>query len=404
MLLAGAPAIAAETGTQQRLDAIERAIDAERETQERLAHEAEALARELAELQRKSLAMAATLQENEEHLTRLEDELKRLDAEAEAKGTALVRRRAEIARLVSGLARLARQPPEAVLALPDSPADMVRTARLLGAATPEVERQAAALARDLDMLGKARAAAEAKRSRVAEAKLQLAADQTALSALLAHRASLQQETMAARERAAARIAHLSREAKDIRELIERLNAERAAREAAAREAAKRAAERAAAERAAREAEAARARSSEPGRELRRFSEAKGQIVPPVRGRITQTFGQPRGTGQPHRGLTFETRPGAQIVASFDGQIAFAGPFRAYGLILIIEHSEGYHTLIAGLGRIDCAVGQGVAAGEPVGVAASPETGSPSIYVELRRNSQPIDPLPWLASRNEKVSG
>jgi septal ring factor EnvC (AmiA/AmiB activator) len=83
---------------------------------------------------------------------------------------------------------------------------------------------------------------------------------------------------------------------------------------------------------------------------------------------------------------------------------FAGPFRTYGLILIIEHSEGYHTLLAGLGRIDAVVGQSVTTGEPVGTAGSAETGYPSIYVELRRNGQPIDPLPWLAPRNEKVSG
>jgi septal ring factor EnvC (AmiA/AmiB activator) len=72
--------------------------------------------------------------------------------------------------------------------------------------------------------------------------------------------------------------------------------------------------------------------------------------------------------------------------------------------LIIEHSEGYHTLLAGLGRIDGTVGQSVVTGEPVATAGSAETGNPSIYVELRRNGQPIDPLPWLAPRNEKVSG
>jgi septal ring factor EnvC (AmiA/AmiB activator) len=117
-----------------------------------------------------------------------------------------------------------------------------------------------------------------------------------------------------------------------------------------------------------------------------------------------SFGQPGDGGQPHRGLTIEARPGARLVAPLDGKIVFAGPFRTYGLILIIEHSEGYHTLLAGLGRIDGTVGQTVSTGEPVGIAGSAETGNPSIYVELRRNGQPIDPLPWLAPRNEKVSG
>jgi len=124
----------------------------------------------------------------------------------------------------------------------------------------------------------------------------------------------------------------------------------------------------------------------------------------VRGQVTLSFGQPGEAGQPHRGLTYETRPDAQIVAPFDGHVAYAGLFRGYGLILIIDHGEGYHTLLAGLGRIDAVAGQVVAAGEPVGAAGTPESGNPNIYVEFRRNGQPINPLPWLAARNEKVSG
>ena len=94
-----------------------------------------------------------------------------------------------------------------------------------------------------------------------------------------------------------------------------------------------------------------------------------------------------------------------MIAPFDGVVAFAGAFRGYGQLLIIEHSEGYHTLLAGLGRVDGEVGQRVLAGEPVGVMATSETdGAPSssLYVELRRDGQPINPLPWLADRTGKV--
>ena len=91
-----------------------------------------------------------------------------------------------------------------------------------------------------------------------------------------------------------------------------------------------------------------------------------------------------------------------MVAPFDGTVAFAGPFRGYGQLLIIEHSEGYHTLLAGMGRIDTVVGSRVLAGEPVGVMDN--EGAPSLYVELRRDGQPINPLPWLADRAGKSSG
>jgi septal ring factor EnvC (AmiA/AmiB activator) len=97
------------------------------------------------------------------------------------------------------------------------------------------------------------------------------------------------------------------------------------------------------------------------------------------------------------------RPGGQVIAPFDGRIEFAGPFRGYGQILIIEHGDGYHSLLAGLDRIDGEVGQWLVAGEPVGVMPSDGPG-PTLYLELRRHEQPINPLPWLATRDDKVSG
>ena len=84
-------------------------------------------------------------------------------------------------------------------------------------------------------------------------------------------------------------------------------------------------------------------------------------------------------------------------------MAFAGPFRGYGLLLIIEHSEGYHTLLAGMAQIDCAVGQKISAGEPVGVMGQDDS-KPNLYVELRRNGQPVNPLPWLMAQKSKASG
>ena len=83
---------------------------------------------------------------------------------------------------------------------------------------------------------------------------------------------------------------------------------------------------------------------------------------------------------------------------------FAGPFRGYGELLIIDHGEGYHTLIAGVARIDGAVGQLLLAGEPVGVMGAPPEEKPELYIELRHDGEPIDPLPWLAATETKVSG
>jgi septal ring factor EnvC (AmiA/AmiB activator) len=92
-----------------------------------------------------------------------------------------------------------------------------------------------------------------------------------------------------------------------------------------------------------------------------------------------------------------------VIAPHDGKVVFAGPFRDYGLLLIIDHGEGYHTLLAGLGRIDASVSQWVLAGEPVGQMGPERAGSaraskPRLYIELRHDGRSINPLPWLAGR------
>ena len=125
---------------------------------------------------------------------------------------------------------------------------------------------------------------------------------------------------------------------------------------------------------------------------------------PARGRVVRRYGQSGGTEGTAKGISIKARNGAQVVAPYDGQVVYAGPFRRYGQILIIEHGGRYHTLLAGLDRIDAVVGQWLLAGEPVGTLGSPQNGNPELYFELRRAGEPINPLPWLATTGDKVRG
>jgi murein hydrolase activator len=142
-----------------------------------------------------------------------------------------------------------------------------------------------------------------------------------------------------------------------------------------------------------------------------FEQAKGRLLLPAAGRQIQSFGDRAQSGRSD-GIVIETRPGAQVVAPNDGWIMYAGEFRSFGQILIINGGGGYHVLLAGLSQIDVAVGQFVLAGEPVGVmVAAPKTAStktqetaPVLYVEFRKNQRPIDPGPWWAEATRKVAG
>jgi septal ring factor EnvC (AmiA/AmiB activator) len=136
-----------------------------------------------------------------------------------------------------------------------------------------------------------------------------------------------------------------------------------------------------------------------------ISPTVASLVMPARGDLTARYGEAAaGAGPASKGITIATRSSAQVVAPFDGQVAYAGHFRGYGQILIIEHGGRYHTLLAGLERIDAVVGQWVLAGEPVGVMGGMAGLQAELYFELRRSGQPINRLPWLATTSDKVQG
>ena len=128
--------------------------------------------------------------------------------------------------------------------------------------------------------------------------------------------------------------------------------------------------------------------------LRELPEAGTPLVRPVRGKVAAGFGQSTEALGQSTGLVFAARSKAEVVAPFDGKVVFEGPFRSYGQILIIEHSGGYHSVLAGLSLAEVSVGQWLLAGEPVGSMAEEAQGS-RLYFEFRHNGQPLDPAPWL---------
>ena len=111
----------------------------------------------------------------------------------------------------------------------------------------------------------------------------------------------------------------------------------------------------------------------------------------------------------------ETSPGTAVLAPADGWVVYAGPFRSYGQVLILNAGDGYHIVLAGMERIDAALGQFVLGGEPVGVMGSTRLASigdidhtsalPILYVEFRKDGNSIDSTPWWATAdNAEVNG
>lgn len=396
-------------GAPARLDEVERQMEREKARAAEARAQAEKLHAELEQLRRRMIGAARRTQETEQSMLELErrkQEIDRLTAERQA---ALAERRGQMVALLSALERLASRPPEALLARPGAPEDTVRAGILLRDAVPRIEAMAAALKTEIEDLAALREEAEANARKTRSAGSALERERQRLEALAAEKTRLEQERRGRAEDSARQAERLAAQAKDLRELMEKLEAEREQREqreaaqrrreAAAREAARKPGARPAPD----EGAVTTARAGRPAGVLGvPFSTTKGKLPLPARGEVIHRYGEPDGQGQTYRGIVLQTRPQAQIVSAYDGQVVYAGPFRGYGQLLIIEHGEGYHVLLAGLSRIDCEAGQWLLAGEPVGVMGAAGKEGRQLYIELRRRGQPFDPLTWLVASKDKV--
>ncbi|MCJ2184820.1 peptidoglycan DD-metalloendopeptidase family protein, partial [Novosphingobium sp. 1949] len=113
---------------------------------------------------------------------------------------------------------------------------------------------------------------------------------------------------------------------------------------------------------------------------------------PVIGRVVTGFGESAPGQARAQGLTMETRANAQIIAPAAGRVAFAGPYRGHGRIVIIEHNGDWTSLVTGLARLEVKVGDTLVAGAPLGQTGP---GAPRVMVELRHGGEPVNPLQYV---------
>ena len=401
-LLAFLPARADET-PQQKLRAVQQQLEQGRTQQEQLTHQADALAQELESLRTDGIRAAEAVQARETTLSALEAQLQSLGADEALKQAQMEHDHAHEAELLAALARLALNPPEVLALGPLAPEDAVRTGILLGDTVPQLQAEAHALSLQLSDLHRLRQEIERRKLAAQQERIALDNARQRLDGLIRRKSALRDQALQGAEDTKQHLEQLSAQASDLHDLIQKLDAERKSSDADAQ------AQIAAIPRPDATVKPETVTAPTPVRPgtikpgtIRSFDKARGAMVYPVSGTLALRYGEIDEFGVSSKGLTLVTRPGAVVVAPYDGRVEFAGPFKGYGQILIIQHSDGYHSLVAGLDRIDEAVGDWLVAGEPVGAMGSGE--KPRLYLELRHNGQPINPLPWLATRDEKVSG
>jgi septal ring factor EnvC (AmiA/AmiB activator) len=364
---------------EQKLQRIEREIRSSLQQEQNLETKADRLNQGLKLMRGNLIDTAASVQTQEEKVSNIEIKLKALSTEERAKARDLGNRHGELSSIIGSLARLGRRPSEALISAPTAPIDAVRSVIVLTSIIPELQLRTDNLRAELAALRGVRQDISGERAALASASETLFRERQALDRLLTQTSRLHKQTLNKKAQSKQRIARLAQKAQNLRALLRELQKEE--------------------KRLARESPDTSAIPSGKA-----FSTTHGHLPLPVRGRLVTQFGERNQFGTRNRGLGVATRSQAQVVAPYDGRVLFAGPFRTYGQLLIISHGEGYHSLIAGMSRIDSAVGQWLLAGEPIGRMGRNDGSAPVLYLELRRNGAPINPLPWLAANERKVSG
>ena len=453
---ASAPKLSPDDARSQR-DANRFQLEEMQRRQKEIQTDVTRLRDERAQINTRLIETGDLIKQSEAQLTVIEQRTSELEAQEGIIRGSLEQKHGSIATLLAAMQRMGRNPPPVMVARPEDALSMVRSAMLLAFTFPELRSQALALADQLNDLVRVTTNIRTEGEKLKTETTRLGDARTKLASLMeTKRQSLseRQDELADVRKAASEI---SRSVTDLNELIAKLDKavsektklgdyERQLAADAAKQAAlsppsatpaplsaptttptttesdfvAAAIPPAAKPKAAPDALPSitlapgdRIAMAAPGRiqPAIPFATAKGRLPLPAQGRRVLSFGEKTQTSR-SQGIVIETRHSAQITAPNDGWVMYAGEFRSYGQILIINGGGGYNVLLAGLSQIDVQVGQFVLAGEPIGtmtpqsksLQAKSQDNAPVLYVEFRKDQRPIDPDPWWADSTRKVQG
>ena len=353
---------------------------------------------ELSKIDKTVITLADKIKSNEKKLSDLEDSLVVLNKDLKEKEANFVKENNSLVQTLAALQNMSLTPSESVILQPLSPVDIIRSAVLLRETVPYLSQKSSKLKVDLDNVYTQKKKIESNLSDTKKQKQLLEQQQAEMRRLMEKKTNLRKEVETKGAETQKQAQNLSSKAQDLRELLEELErqkeiarkkkeeAERLARLKQQREMA----QKGNVHTVDKKTHASIKKQVSGGS----FAHAKGALTRPVSGPKITDYGQTISKGVTSKGIVYKTRSEAQVTSLFDGTVIFSGPFKGYGNIIIVEHGGGYLSLLAGLGHIDCDVGQKLLSGEPVGTM--PKGNNSKLYVEIRKDRHPINPTPWIA--------
>jgi septal ring factor EnvC (AmiA/AmiB activator) len=401
------------TATESELRDVAKSIAEAKAHSESLETSIAGIEKTTAGLREALVASASKRKDLERQTLATEARLKDLEGQEAKVKASLHERRGLLAEVLAALQRMGRNPPPALLVTPDDALSSVRSAILLGAVVPGIRGETDKLAADLKSLHDVKTQIASERENYVTTMASALEEENRMSRLIDENDKLSTRNRAELESEKQRTAELASRATSLENLISSMEKDiastRQAAEASKLEDIKRQnMSPAELEQARRDAETNlpdknRIAPAYP------FSVMKAKLDLPVAGDVLRFFGDDDGTGHPAQGLTVAAGPGLVVTAPADGWIMFAGPFRSYGQMVIMNVGENYHIVLSGMDAVTTRQGQFVVAGEPIGqmgekriasaAAVNIVTDRPTLYIEFRKDGKPVDSLSWWSAKN-----
>ena len=360
---------------KESLKTLQQKVEEEKARQKDLANKAEKLEKDLSDIKTDLVSTASKVQKNEKTMQGLELQMAELKKKKIQLNASLDNDRQSLSGLIIALERIRRLPPETLIARPGAPRETAQAATALSSILPELNRRAEDLRVKLEELSAVEEELADSQMELKSTFEKLKTEKSKMDDLMKSRTKTYAQTQNDIKSQQRAVEVASKEAENFEELIrsiEEKNRQLAQRPSPSKP-----------------SKAKEKKVDEKKLASTLSTLGSGQL--PVSGIVRTRFGENDEIGASSQGIRIDARSGAVVVAPLGGTVRYAGSFKAYGNIILLEHKNNYHSLIAGLGKIDTVVGQSVDSGEPVGTLGTQSGVRPSLYYELRLNGQPINP-------------
>ena len=358
---------------------------------------------ELAGVQKKMLETAKKIQASEDEVARRRTELDELQKHLSESEDKFKAENSMLIETLAALENLALRPSEAVLVQPLSPVEVMRSSILLRGSAHALESRASAIRASIEDISRQKEQIATRLSELEEQSKSLEAQRDDMEKLSKQKSEMYNSLSTKSAEAKRKATQLANQASGLRDLLDKLEKQRKLE----------AEQQAEKERLAKSKETEKLRQANNHslsgtgfdfdkyadveyKPMLKFSQAKGKLSRPAKGSVVTNFRQELSKGVRSNGIDIKTASKAQIIAPYDGKVIFAGPFKNFDTLVIIDNGEGYTTLLSGMKETYTQVGQLLLVGEPVGIMPSGDQSK--LHVEIRKNNQPLNPNEWLTKQ------